>query len=337
LDVYEKIWATRYIQRRQPDETVRNEEKSLLKSLSVIIATMNRSDDLKAALSSLLRQTHFPEQILIVDQSTDERSKIVVSEIQMAHPEKAARFQYVYQEEKSLVKARNRGLSIATGDILSFLDDDVVLFDNYYEQILEAWRKFPDVVAMSGSTLIRRPMAGFKWTLRRFLNHAFLVGHYDGKMTVSGCGYPITEKEIHRLLRVEMLPGCNMNFKKSAVNGEKFDEWFKGYSYREDAEFSYRISKKGRVLMIPDAKLWHNYSSVSRLSEAELKLMVIKNHYYVFRKFKGNNVLATLLFCYSLLGFVAMDLLEYLFQRTPAKWGKLKAGISASFSVFKDA
>ena len=306
-------------------------------SVSVIIPTLNRPDDLRAALESLLKQSRFPDEILVIDQSAGEESKKVMQDIQSRDAAKAGYFRHVVQQEKSLVKARNRGLSLATGDIISFLDDDVVLFEDYYEKILPGFEKDPGVVALSGNTLIRQPLTGWKWTLRRWLKHFFLISHFDGKLTSSGFGYPIFEREITRQVRVEMLPGCNMNYRRSAIGDEKFDEWFSGYGYREDADFSYRITRKGPAYMVPDAKLWHNYSLVSRLTEEQLKPMTIRNYYHVFYKFKGHRFFSTLLFYYSLLGLTVLDVIEYLSQRTPEKWGKLKAGVSASFAVFRSA
>ncbi len=303
-------------------------------SISVIIATMNRPEDVKAALESLAIQTRMPDEILIIDQSPDGLTKRVTEEMSAVASLKK-RLHYYFQGEKSLVKARNRGLSLAKGDILSFLDDDIVLFADYFERILDAWKKYPDAAGISGNTQVKNPMDGWRWPFRRFLNHFFLVNHYGGRMTLSGLGYPITEKTINSVCFVEMLPGCNMNFKKTAVGNEKFDEWFQGYSYREDAEFSYRISKKGRLLMVPDAKLFHNYSTVSRLSEAQLKSMAIKNEIYVVKKFKGKGFFASFILAYSFSGMAVMDFFEFLFKRTQDKKEKFKAGLRGIRGIFE--
>ena len=311
------------------------ERKDAAIRISVIIATLNRPDDLMAVLESLYAQARFPEEILVIDQSTDRRTEQLVSDFQARYPEKAACLRYVYQEEKSLVKARNRGINCARGDVLSFLDDDVVLDERYFETILEVFERNPQIVALSGNTRVDWPWTGWKWTLRQVLHNIFLINHYNGRMTASGFGYPIYEREIECAKQVEMLPGCNMNFRFSAIGEERFDEWFTGYGYREDAEFSYRISKKGKVWMIPDARLVHNYSRTGRLSEEELKRMKIRNYYYVFHKFKGRSVVSALLFVYSLIGLSIEDFFEFIFKRSEAKWKKFTSGIHYAFSVWK--
>ncbi len=304
-------------------------------TISSIIATMNRPGDLEAALKSLVIQTRLPDEILVIDQSSDDVTKKLVLRMQAEDTVIGPRLKYFFQEKRSLVQARNRGMDEAKGDIWSFLDDDIVLFEDYYQKISRAFEVDPALAGISGNAKVKEAWYGRKWRLRVFLHHLFLLNHYDGKMTWSGFGHPIYEREIDRPMQVEMLPGCNMNYRRSVAQGERFDEYFKGYSYREDAEYSYRIAKKGKVLMIPDAGLWHNYSTSSRMTEAELKRMKIKNYYYVFEKFKGRNPFARILFAYSLLGLAFIDWIEYLTNRNEPKWNKFTAGVSTSFSLLK--
>ncbi len=303
--------------------------------ISAIIATMNRPGDLEAALRSLAIQTRLPDEILVIDQSSDDVTKKLVLRMQSDDTVIGPRLKYFFQEKRSLVQARNRGMDEAKGDIWSFLDDDIVLFEDYYQKIGHAFETDPKLAGISGNAKVKEAWYGWKWNLRVFLHNLFLLNHYDGNMTWSGFGHPIYEREIERPMRVELLPGCNMNYRRSVAQGERFDEYFKGYSYREDAEYSYRIAKKGKVTMIPDARLWHNYSTSSRMTEAELKKMKIKNYYYVFEKFKGRNPLARILFAYSLVGLALIDWIEYLTNRNESKWNKFTAGVSASFSLLK--
>ena len=295
---------------------------------------MNRPADLEKALVSVLAQTRLPEEIWVIDQSTDERSKVLCERLSAERAE-GVRIRYVYQEEKSLVKARNRGIGLVTGEILSFLDDDIVLDADYFEKIHSEFVKDPKLAGVSGNARVLENWHGWRWGLRKALSNLFLISHYDGRMTLSGLGYPIFDHEITRVMNVEMLPGCNMNFRVSSIKGETFDEYFSGYSYREDAEYSYRISKRGALRQIPDARLWHYYSTSNRLSEAELRKMKVKNYDHMFRKFKGRDPVARLLFLYTLMGLTVIDLIEYLTQRSGPKKDKLRAGLTATRSVLR--
>ncbi|HTL71348.1 MAG TPA: glycosyltransferase [Candidatus Eisenbacteria bacterium] len=300
--------------------------------ISVIIATLNRPADLKIALESLMSQTRFPDEILIVDQSTNNQSKIVVSEMRLLRPDRAASLRYLVQEEKSLVKARNRGLAEATGDLVSFLDDDVALFEDYFLEIEKEFLSDSAIGCASGNTLVKKAPAGAKWGLRRFLMRVFRLSDFNGRMTASGFGYPIHEREITRRVEVDFLPGCNMNYRRTVIGDERFDEWFTGYGFREDVDFSYRMSRRAKAVMIPGAKLYHNYAEGNRLDAGALKKMELRNYHYLFKKHRASNPLRTPLFLWSLAGLTLIDCFEFLSTGEASKLSKLRAGFGSAVS-----
>lgn len=301
--------------------------------ISVIIATMNRSDDLRVALQSIAKQKLMPLEVLVIDQSGDERTRQLVEGFKTSDPSLSGCLHYFYQEEKSLVKARNRGISLAKGELLSFLDDDVELFDDYYEQVADFLKANPDVGALSGNTLSTDDFHGFNWRFRTVIMRLFLLSDWNGHLTCSGFGHPIYERKIGRVIDVELLPGCNMNYLAKTISGEKFDEWFTGYSYREDVDFSYRISKKTRAVMIPTAKLYHYFSKNNRMDFDRLRRMEAKNNRYIFNKFKRKNFVSLIFFCYSLLGVVMVDFFEFLRSLNQIKYNKFKASLSAFIEI----
>lgn len=322
-------------------ETMQEREAASLESaeltLSVIVPTMNRPADVEALFASLVRQTRIPDEVIVVDQSTNNLTKIAVLDARRSHSRKPMLVRYVEQAEKSLVKARNNGLSLAAGSVISFLDDDVVLSDDYFERVMARFEADPSVGALSGNTLVSKKPAGWKWALRRLLMRAFLLSGFDGKMTSSGFGYPVYEREIDRPIEVDFLPGCNMNFRRSAIEGERFDEWFTGYGFREDVDFTYRVSRRARMVMIPEATLRHNYSTANRIDERALKKMEIRNYRHIFEKYRKKGRGSEILFAYSVFGLTLIDFIEFLATWSPAKFRKFRAALGSSFGVFRGA
>jgi glycosyltransferase involved in cell wall biosynthesis len=85
-------------------------------SVSVVITAYNRADLLPVTIESVLNQTRPPREVILVDDGSTDST-----------PEVAARFptvHYVRQENQGVGAARNRGLSLASGDYVNFLDDD---------------------------------------------------------------------------------------------------------------------------------------------------------------------------------------------------------------------
>jgi GT2 family glycosyltransferase len=154
-------------------------------------------------------------------------------------------------------------------------------------------------------------LGGLRQRIQRIIARFFLLNNFDGKMTISGFGYPIYEGHLVRLMEVEMLNGCNMSFRKECLKNYRFDDWFKGYSFREDVDLSYRISQDYNLVMLPDANLYHMYGSSNRLNINDKKKMEFSNYYFIFKKFKYKNFFSYVLFFYSLIGIFIMDLIDF--------------------------
>lgn len=102
--------------------------------LSVIVATTHRRlQQLSLLLKSLDAQKNLPNEIIVV---TDKGEKdLIASEL------KNSRIKVVESDGEGLSKARNRGIMEANGDILVFIDDDVVLTDqNTFSRVLDAFK-----------------------------------------------------------------------------------------------------------------------------------------------------------------------------------------------------
>ncbi|WP_295103081.1 glycosyltransferase family 2 protein [uncultured Candidatus Kuenenia sp.] len=304
---------------------------------SIIVATCNRQNDLAKLIDSILMQTVLPLEVIIVDQSDTGDTKKYIEDCRKQFLTKSNKIEviYIYQAEKSLVAARNKGINIAIGEIVSFLDDDVVLFEDYYEQVLRYFNNDEKLGGVGGNVMIERELQGWKWKLRRAMLKIFLLNNYDGKMTVSGFGYPIIGIAIDRPVQVEMLLGCNMNFRSEYLKNDKFDEWFIGYSFREDAELSYRISREAVLKMIPEAKLYHNCSKSNRMNIRPKKVMEVKNFYYVYKKHAKKTMISNIVFFYSLSGLWIIYGIEFLCNGNKEKCKQLQGFTEGIISLLK--
>ena len=95
--------------------------------ISIIIPTFNRSKQLKTTLNSFnnLNYDNINFEIIIIDNGSTDDTLIVVNEFRFNNPN----FKIIYKFDKTpgLLTGRHLGAKIASGDILSFIDDDVVL------------------------------------------------------------------------------------------------------------------------------------------------------------------------------------------------------------------
>jgi hypothetical protein len=99
---------------------------------SLIVATLGeRPDDLRVLLQSLAPQVEFISEVIIVDQNFDhDRIPDLLCEFRGALPVRYTR------SERGLSRARNHGLTLVTGDIVAFPDDDCVYSDGLLEWVI---------------------------------------------------------------------------------------------------------------------------------------------------------------------------------------------------------
>ena len=91
---------------------------------SVVIPTYNRANDLQTVIHSIMIQTELPNEVIIVDDSSNENVKNMCMELRDILKEKNIDLTYVRnKKERSLTVARNIGAEYCTGDIILFLDD----------------------------------------------------------------------------------------------------------------------------------------------------------------------------------------------------------------------
>ena len=86
-------------------------------SVSIIIPVYNGEKYLSEAIESILIQSYKPFEIIIIDDGSNDATAQVVKKYNSL-------LRYLYQENKGIAAARNRGVSEAKGNYICFLDAD---------------------------------------------------------------------------------------------------------------------------------------------------------------------------------------------------------------------
>ena len=107
------------------------------KALTIIYPTRNRPDMLSQSLVALLKNTVLPDEIIVVDQSDDDDTKIALE--QLASP----LVRHVPSHLRGLSHSRNAGIEASTGELIGFLDDDCIPAPNWVAAAVEAGAEFP--------------------------------------------------------------------------------------------------------------------------------------------------------------------------------------------------
>jgi GT2 family glycosyltransferase len=108
--------------------------------VSVCICARNRPDELRRALASLSQSSLAPTQIIVSDDSDDDRIEALVVDHELS-------ITYTRGPRMGLGANRNNAISLATGDYLLFLDDDAALGKDFFREMERR---------MAGMTVARR-------------------------------------------------------------------------------------------------------------------------------------------------------------------------------------
>lgn len=224
---------------------------------SAVIPTRNRPNDLVKAVISICYQTKPPDELIIVDQSVDDQSRILV-EKQMLKFE-SIKLIYIHDSLISgLVDAKRVAAERARGDIVCFLEDDVILEPEFIEQIELGFINQPEMVGCCG-VITNPPQQSGLYKILFSLFHRGIF--FDKRVGLYGSfsGY------VNKLIPSEMLSGGLSAWRRDVFKVVPFDVK-NGFHMFEDIDFSTRVARSfGPMLYInPNARLAHYCSTVNR-------------------------------------------------------------------------
>ena len=116
------------------------------KKISVIVPVYNASEYLEECVKSILAQTYKNIEIVLVDDGSKDNSLELCTKLK----QQDSRIVVVHQENAGPGAARNKGVDIATGDYVAFVDSDDIIAPDMYEVLLSLLHEYnADVVCSS--------------------------------------------------------------------------------------------------------------------------------------------------------------------------------------------
>ena len=101
--------------------------------ISIIIPVFNNEKHLERCVKSVIAQTHQHLEIIIINDGSQDHSATIIEEL-AAHDRRIITF---HQENQGVSAARNKGLHLATGDFIGFIDADDETYPDLYEFLLQ--------------------------------------------------------------------------------------------------------------------------------------------------------------------------------------------------------
>jgi glycosyltransferase involved in cell wall biosynthesis len=198
-------------------------------TITVLIPTYYRPQDLARCLEALKRQTRPADQVLVVVRDSDIETWALLKEFSSA----PLPLQTVTVRVPGVIAAMNAGLDVAQGDIIAFTDDDAAPHTDWLARIETHFLSDERIGGVGGRDWVYfgtdledgtcEVVGQVQWFGRVIGNHHLGVG---------------------KAREVDVLKGVNMSYRRSAIAGLRFDQRMRGTGAQVHFEMAFCLALK---------------------------------------------------------------------------------------------
>jgi glycosyltransferase involved in cell wall biosynthesis len=248
--------------------------------ISVLICTRNRAKSLEATLRHFFAQNFasgYSYELIVIDNGSTDETKQVVERCAAERPGAA---RYLFEERRGLSFARNAGLLAARGEIIVFTDDDVLVAEDWLDEIHREFAGDSGLFILGGRVLLADEKLQ-RITLLPCEERGYF-GLPDGVNFVIGANMAFRRELFDRIGLFDVRLGAGRFFAGS-----------------DDVEFVYRGLKSGyRLLYAPNVLVYHNHDRVTLEQACRLEYGYAKScpAYLIKHSFSGDDYAMRMLY-----------------------------------------
>ena len=205
-----------------------------MKKISVIVPIYKVEKYLNKCVESIVGQTYADLEIILVDDGSPDSCPTLCD----TWASKDSRVKVVHKENGGLSDARNAGLSVATGEYISFIDSDDWIEPNFLQTLFDAMQKTDAGIADCATRLVDEE--GKELSVRG-------VNEDETLDTVPALVRLVKEDRVYQTV-------WNKLYRRAVIGDIRFE---KG-KYNEDDYFTYQIFDRAKKVAIV-AKPMYNY------------------------------------------------------------------------------
>ena len=203
--------------------------------VTAIIPVFNNSRTILPLLDSLEKQSLAPDEVIVVDDASTDNT----AELAAAHPlgVKVVRL----SQNSGPSAARNAGVEAASGDVIMFLDSDVVVDRNSVEEIKSVFSDL-DVAAVNGLMKPEPLNSGLAVWYKCLVEYAWgdFIPQWDDSSNCINARIGGIRREVF-----QSVGGFDNSYHKPSV---------------EDHEFGQRLVKYHKIIYDSNLQAWHHFS-----------------------------------------------------------------------------
>ena len=294
-------------------------------SYSVVITSYLRSELVKLSLESVLLQDRPPLEIIIVDNNVLQSESNLLKKLIKKNKQDICPIRIIKTPKNSAAVARYMGACASNGDLILFMDNDVVIESNYSSQLIKDFELNQEIIGSQGvdsrrisaqinrkkSSLVKKLIINFI----EFLEISEVVGSKISKVSPSICLFhPDVTKEFE--VYSQWISLCASFYRRNAFEYSNFPQNFVTYSNSEYIYFSYDLYKQnaGKLIYTSKAKYTNIDTEDGRLPTIPLIYQLEVYDYYIFIKQFPKSFKNILIFTKSRIGRFLFNFFKALFK-----------------------
>lgn len=246
---------------------------------SAIIPTLNRPNDLIKSVTSVLKQKVLPYELIIVDQSKNDKSYNLVTKLYEKVKRKPI-LNYCHDLKISgLLEAKQKGVQLSNGDVVCFLEDDIVLHPNYFANSARTFRENSQILGCCGITSNLNTKYMYEILFKLFHRGIFYDPRVDALKYKDCRGRGV-------LISSKYLSGGISCYRKEIFDNISFD-MVNDFFMLEDIEFSTRAADffgSNHFFINTSMCLVHNMSPTNRTRLAERWQRKLREYITFYKK-----------------------------------------------------
>lgn len=135
--------------------------------VSVVIPCYNQGKYLNETVTSVLASIYRPLELILVNDGSTDNSPEIIQKLEANHPE----IRSIDQPNSGVAKARNTGISAATGKYILPLDGDDLISEDYIQKAVDALEANPEVKVAYCKAVKFNESGQKSWKLKPFSRH----------------------------------------------------------------------------------------------------------------------------------------------------------------------
>lgn len=225
--------------------------------ISIIIPVYNVSQYLNECIQSVVNQSYKDFECILIDDGSSDGSEVICDQWE----QKDSRIKVIHQSNQGVSKARNRGITEAQGEYITFIDSDDWIDPNYLNELLQPIKKYNVDLAVCG--LQQHYNNGTS------KNYSYKTGIINIEQQYTNAFTDVNKIFLFfapyiKLYRKKIIQEQNIHFPPE-------------YTYGEDLLFNYNYLEYVKAIYIVEQCLYHyriigygTLSSIKRINQFEI-------------------------------------------------------------------